>query len=199
MDCPYWMREWRSVVSRDINTGEIEAKIDFGRHRYPYAIVWTPIPPITWFLPFIGHMGICDSRGVIMDFTGMIGVDNMAFGNPARYLILDPKKCHASVEAPAELPNGQANEGAAAWDAAVCKANSVYEDLTHCMLFGHDCHSHVGKALNSMKYLNFGHWNKVVLAAWIFFCGRHVGIKGVISTWIGVIFMIIIAVVIHLF
>ena len=38
------------------------------KHRYPYSIVWTPLPLITWFIPFIGHMGICQENGVIRDF-----------------------------------------------------------------------------------------------------------------------------------
>jgi hypothetical protein len=60
------------------------------RSRFPCSIVWTPIPLITWILPFVGHMGICDSRGVIHDFAGpyFIGVDDMAFGEPTRYLPL---------------------------------------------------------------------------------------------------------------
>uniref|UniRef100_A0A8C1Y3N4 Transmembrane protein 222a n=1 Tax=Cyprinus carpio TaxID=7962 RepID=A0A8C1Y3N4_CYPCA len=45
-------------------------KIDKEMSRYPYCIVWTPIPVLTWFLPFIGHMGICTSAGVIRDFAG---------------------------------------------------------------------------------------------------------------------------------
>jgi hypothetical protein len=44
--------------------------IEVNRSRFPFAIVWTPIPCITWFFPFIGHMGICDSRGVAYDFAG---------------------------------------------------------------------------------------------------------------------------------
>ena len=32
--------------------------------RFPFAIVWTPIHPISWILPFVGHMGIADSNGV---------------------------------------------------------------------------------------------------------------------------------------
>jgi hypothetical protein len=24
---------------------------------HPYALLWSPLPPITWILPFIGHMG----------------------------------------------------------------------------------------------------------------------------------------------
>lgn len=29
-------------------------KIDQERDRFPYCIVWTPIPLLTWLLPFIG-------------------------------------------------------------------------------------------------------------------------------------------------
>ena len=47
-----------------------EYSIDYEKSRFPFAIVWSPLPPLTWLLPFIGHMGICDSRGVIHDFAG---------------------------------------------------------------------------------------------------------------------------------
>ena len=30
------------------------------RYGWVEGIVWTPLPPITWFLPMIGHMGFCD-------------------------------------------------------------------------------------------------------------------------------------------
>jgi hypothetical protein len=57
--------------------------IDVAHSRFPFAIVWTPIPCLTWLFPFIGHMGICDSRGVAYDFAGpyTIGVDELAFGS----------------------------------------------------------------------------------------------------------------------
>uniref|UniRef100_A0A3B4YE63 Transmembrane protein 222a n=1 Tax=Seriola lalandi dorsalis TaxID=1841481 RepID=A0A3B4YE63_SERLL len=45
-------------------------KSDRKNSRYPYCIVWTPIPILSWVLPFIGHMGICTSSGVIRDFAG---------------------------------------------------------------------------------------------------------------------------------
>lgn len=35
-----------------------------------FTILWSPLPPITWVLPFIGHMGIATSRGVACDFQG---------------------------------------------------------------------------------------------------------------------------------
>lgn len=42
--------------------------VDTKRERYPFCIVWTPIPCLTWIAPFVGHMGVADSRGVIYDF-----------------------------------------------------------------------------------------------------------------------------------
>jgi len=48
-----------------------------GRRRAPivredlsYCVLWAPLPPITWFCPVIGHMGIADGRGVASDFQG---------------------------------------------------------------------------------------------------------------------------------
>ena len=73
------------------------SRIDLERHRYPYCVVWTPLPIITWFLPFIGHTGICTSSGIIRDFAGpyYVSEDNMAFGNPTRYWKLDPARVAA--------------------------------------------------------------------------------------------------------
>lgn len=47
-----------------------QAKIDVAKGRYPYCVVWSPLPLLTWILPFIGHMGITNSEGVIFDFAG---------------------------------------------------------------------------------------------------------------------------------
>ncbi len=41
------------------NSKILKQKIDEKNHRFPYCIVWTPLPCISWFLPFIGHTGIC--------------------------------------------------------------------------------------------------------------------------------------------
>ena len=46
------------------------SRIDVKRVRYPHCIVWTPIPVLTWLFPFIGHMGIARTDGVIRDFAG---------------------------------------------------------------------------------------------------------------------------------
>lgn len=59
-----------------------KARIDPENARFPYCIVWTPLPLISWFLPFIGHTGIATSDGVIHDFAGpyYVSIDDLAFG-----------------------------------------------------------------------------------------------------------------------
>ncbi len=42
-----------------LNKGGNKYQIDKYHQRYPFCIVWTPIPCITWLLPCIGHTGIC--------------------------------------------------------------------------------------------------------------------------------------------
>ncbi|XP_013101704.1 transmembrane protein 222 [Stomoxys calcitrans] len=143
--------------------------IDYTADRFPFCIVWTPIPMLTWLFPFIGHMGICMSNGVIRDFAGpyFVSEDKMSFGRPTRYLRLNPKYVEG---------------GSLMWDEAVSKASVLYGTRMH-NLFCDNCHSHVATALNCMRYRNSS-WNMVKLAFWTFICGRYVSIAGFIKTWL---------------
>jgi len=145
---------------------ELEAMIDVKKSRYPYCIVWTPIPLLTWIFPFIGHMGICYSTGVIRDFAGpyYVSEDNMAFGKPTRYLKLDPLK-------------------ASNWDRSIYEASEEYKTRTHKLICD-NCHSHVAMSMNLMRYRNVTSWNMVYLAAMVFVCGKHVGFSGFLKTWL---------------
>jgi len=69
-------------------------QIDPRRARFPCCIVWTPLPIISWLVPFIGHIGICREDGVILDFAGpnFVCVDNFAFGSVTRYLQISNEK-----------------------------------------------------------------------------------------------------------
>uniref|UniRef100_A0A915L153 Transmembrane protein 222 n=1 Tax=Romanomermis culicivorax TaxID=13658 RepID=A0A915L153_ROMCU len=115
-----------------------ESEINAERHRFPHCLVWTPIPLITWFFPFIGHMGIGLTSGIIRDFAGsyFVSEDNMAFGWPLRYLQLDLNNCPG---------------GASAWDRGIIEASEEYSQRTH-NLFCDNCHSHVAMALDKMNY-----------------------------------------------
>jgi hypothetical protein len=48
-------------------------KVDVATNRFPHCIVWSPLHPITVLFPFIGHMGITNSEGIIFDFAGSFG------------------------------------------------------------------------------------------------------------------------------
>ena len=114
-----------------------------------------------WFFPFIGHMGIATSAGVIRDFAGpyFVGEGHMAFGKPTRYIIMDP---------------ALAAGGPAGWDRAVAEASEIYKHRIH-NLFCDNCHSHVATALDQMQYDSRNDWNMVKLALLMFIKGRYVG------------------------
>ncbi|KAG7457791.1 hypothetical protein MATL_G00231070 [Megalops atlanticus] len=139
--------------------------------RYPYCIVWTPIPVLTWLLPFVGHMGICTSAGVIRDFAGpyFVSEDNMAFGKPTKYWQLDVSKVYAN--------------GPNAWDIAVHEASEEYKHRMHNLCCD-NCHSHVAMALNLMRYENSTSWNMVNLCLLSLIHGKHVSCGGLLKTWL---------------
>ena len=101
-------------------------KIDIKHQKFPYCIVWTPIPFITYILPFIGHTGICSSNGIIHDFAGsyFVSVDDFAFGKVTKYVQLNLNEI--------EKIN---------WDKAIDKGDERYNMETH-NLFCNNCHSH---------------------------------------------------------
>ena len=84
-------KENYSEVTTTETTEAAKAKVDAERARFPCCVVWTPLPLITWLLPFIGHTGIGMSDGVIHDFAGpyTVTVDDLAFGETHKYVQLD--------------------------------------------------------------------------------------------------------------
>lgn len=141
--------------------------VDPSRNRYPYCLVWSPLPPISWVLPFIGHTGIADSSGVIYDFAGPyhIGKEYMAFGEPTRYIQLDPRKCF-------DLD----------WDRGVESGCNMYSRRMHNICCD-NCHSHVAATLNFMKYANSDNYSMVGIGAWFFFQGRFTSLGAAIKTY----------------
>ncbi|XP_070561200.1 transmembrane protein 222-like [Ptychodera flava] len=159
---------------------ESSYKIDKERCRYPYSIVWTPIPCLTWILPFIGHMGICMSSGIIRDFAGpyYVSEDCMAFGTPTRYLQLKPSNARKDN-----------------WDTAVLSASEEYKHRMHNLCCD-NCHSHVAMALNMMQYNGSTSWNMVKLCFWIFVKAKYVNFLAIIKQWLP--FTILVAVIVCL-
>ncbi|KAK1124597.1 hypothetical protein K0M31_005972 [Melipona bicolor] len=151
------------------NMSDMDLAINLERQRFPFCIVWTPLPILTYFLPIIGHMGIATSTGVIRDFAGPYHVaeDNMTFGKPTKYMQLNYAKAKGGVQG---------------WDSAVAEASEIYKTRMH-KLCCDNCHSHVATALNIMSYDNSNSWNMVKLALLILVYGKYVSFTGFLKTW----------------
>nr|XP_002126082.1 transmembrane protein 222 [Ciona intestinalis] len=136
--------------------------------RFPFCIVWTPIPLLTWFIPIIGHMGIGTSSGVIRDFAGpyFVSEDSMGFGQPTKYWKLSADKVRFS-----------------SWDQAVHEASEEYKQRMHNLCCD-NCHSHVTYALNLMQYDDSSAWNMVKLWFLMLVYGKYVSFTGFLKTWL---------------
>jgi hypothetical protein len=134
--------------------------IDISRSRYPYCLVWGPLPLITWLFPFIGHLGIADSQGRVHDFAGpyTIGIDRFMV-SIARYLPLhiererdtndtDQRNDHERWK---ERLTDKNNERMlnVSWDEAIARADDAYGQTSH-NLITNNCHHHVASACQSM-------------------------------------------------
>ncbi|XP_015266694.1 PREDICTED: transmembrane protein 222 [Gekko japonicus] len=165
------MKQFPAAVSMGVGGGAAGAGVDPERCRFPYCVVWTPIPVLTWLFPIIGHMGICTSAGIIRDFAGpyYVSEDNMAFGKPVKYWKLDPNKVYSC--------------GPNAWDTAVHDASEEYKHRMHNLCCD-NCHSHVALALNLMRYDNSSSWNMIKLCFLSLLHSKYVSIGGFVKTWL---------------
>jgi hypothetical protein len=67
--------------------------------RFPYAIIFGPLPLLSWLFPWVGHLGITDSEGMVHDFAGPYFVEVDSFMvTPVRYFQLQPEELLMSFE-----------------------------------------------------------------------------------------------------
>ena len=155
-------------------------KINLKSSHFPYCIVWTPIPLITYLFPSIGHSGIGNSAGIIHDFAGsfFVSVDDFAFGKPTKYVKL-------------KLSQQEELE----WDRAIEKGDNRFNMEEH-NLFTKNCHSHVAYILNQINYKGRNNYNMV--SVWWLLCtrGRYVSFCGFIRTYLG--FLIIVSIILFI-
>ncbi|VDP84637.1 unnamed protein product [Echinostoma caproni] len=155
--------------STDLRSAGSESTVAAAWHRFPHSLVWTPIPILTWLLPFIGHMGITNSAGVIFDFAApyTVNEDCMAFGWPTMYYQLDLSQI----------------ENRDLWDRAVYEANEIYKMRVHNLCCD-NCHSHVARVLNGMRYNGKSDWNMVSTFLLFFRRGKYVSKRHCLSSWL---------------
>ncbi|KAJ1408838.1 hypothetical protein SESBI_23250 [Sesbania bispinosa] len=162
-------------------------QIDPKRARFPCSIVWSPLPVISWFIPFIGHIGICREDGVILDFAGpnFVCVDNFAFGAATRYLQITKEKCpiplgQSTYKGEEHYMQDETGGDLRTWDDALRKSTQEFQHRAY-NLFTCNCHSFVANNLNRLGFLSGG-WNVVNLTIFILFNGRWVSKTSMLRT-----------------
>lgn len=160
------------------------------RARFPLCIVWTPLPVLSWLIPFIGHIGICREDGVILDFAGpnFVCVDNFAFGSVTRYIRIDEKLCRAipplSIHRNGDQQDSSGLEGEeiVTWDDALRKSTQEFQHRSYNLLTC-NCHSFVANNLNRLGF-NGGRWNVASLAVLIILKGQWVDRGSMVKSWL---------------
>lgn len=167
-----------------VGWGSLLAPIDPRKARFPCCIVWTPLPLISWLVPFIGHIGICREDGVILDFAGpyFVSVDQFTFGAVTRYIQLSRENSSLSSNF-TDLSKSDAPDtgNIVSWDDALRKSTHDFQHRSYS-LFTCNCHCFVANCLNRMAYGGNGTWNVVSLAAFIFFKGAWVSKMAVLKS-----------------
>ena len=159
-----------------------QKNIDLKSSHFPYCIVWTPIPVLTYIIPSIGHTGIGNSNGIIHDFSSsfFVSVDDFAFGKPTKYIQL-------------ELTEQEKYD----WDRAILKGDNKYNMEEH-NIFVNNCHSHVAYVLNQLNYKGRNNYNMVSIWWMLITKGKYVNCCGFFKTYIGFLIIIFIILIIIL-
>ena len=157
-------------------------EINLKSSLFPYCIVWTPIPLLTYLFPHIGHVGIGNSSGIIHDFAAsfFVGVDDFSFGKPTKYI-----KLNLSMQ---EKFN---------WDRAIEKGDNKYNMEEHNLCIN-NCHSHVAYVLNQLNYK--GKNNYTMFSIWwmLITKGKYVSFCGFFKTYIWFLIILLVVVTIIL-
>ena len=134
--------------------------VDPQNNRYPYSMVWGTLPLISWLLPCIGHLGVCDSRGRVHDFHAAytIRMNRFMTGTIYRY-----------YQFPQEFLEQHGVHSALDWDRAVLKSNQHYVRTVHNIVTN-NCHHHVATACQNagVEMTMFQAWVKITFGgSWV--------------------------------
>lgn len=145
--------------------------------RAPYSIVFGPLPLLSWLCPWVGHLGICDSEGIVHDFAGHRFVEQDSFMVPvSRVVQLRPEELPMRVRRRATAGTGETEctleeprtreERRAIWNAGVAAGDADFRQRLHSLLCN-NCHHHVSHCFRHMG-LDISAWAAL----------RHVWLRG---------------------
>jgi hypothetical protein len=168
-------------MSSEVVLNKSAMPVNIKKDFYPMCIVWSPIPLLSWLCPVIGHLGIVTSDGKINDFGGPYFVNRhnsrTAFGAVTKYWPISARELSTdriTVEA---------------WDRAIEESSCAYDEMMHNLICN-NCHSHVARALNNLRFKQVTYWNTVVLICYMIRYGQFVSFGRWLKTYLGFFCMI---------
>jgi transmembrane protein 222 len=122
----------------------------------------------------VGHMGICDSQGVIHDFAGsyFISEDSMLFGDPVKYWDLSPQ-IFPRIQELQVLHGYDAQTALRQYDDAVRGTTKYFRAAEQYNFFTNNCHSYVGAVMEAANFQR-SRWGMVKIVLYMMFYGRYV-------------------------
>ncbi|XP_048961711.1 transmembrane protein 222 isoform X1 [Canis lupus baileyi] len=186
-------------------SGSGSSAMDVDRSRFPYCVVWTPIPVLTERGRDTGrgrsrlHAGspTRDSIPGLQDralgqrwffpIIGHMGICTSTgvirdFAGP--YFVSEDNMAFGKPAKYWKLDPAQVYaSGPNAWDTAVHDASEEYKHRMHSLCCD-NCHSHVALALNLMRYNNSTNWNMVTLCFFCLLYGKYVSVGAFVKTWL---------------
>ena len=132
-------------------------QIDKQKKVYKCCVLWSTIPLLSWFVPFIGHAAISDSKGTIYDFQGSYSIGehkhNTCFGKVRKCVKLNVLNTEQ-------------------YDNAIKESNEKFSHLTHNLIV-QNCHDHVCEVLNRIEYNGKSNWDDKTLVLFMIKEGKY--------------------------
>ncbi|CAK9209205.1 unnamed protein product [Sphagnum troendelagicum] len=163
--------------------------VDVKNARFPYCLVWTPLPVIAWLVPFLGHVGICREDGIILDYgiTSNVNINRLEFGSTAKYVRLHPYQCcfpgHSSIHCCKDASCHMERGTSMSWDDALNKTIQLFSNKSY-NFFTCNCHSFVVHCMNRMAFQGSPKWNLIDVMLIVLFKGQFVNIGGFIRAYL---------------
>ncbi|KAK1298888.1 Protein REVERSION-TO-ETHYLENE SENSITIVITY1 [Acorus calamus] len=162
--------------------------VDSKKARFPCCLVWCPLPVVSWLAPYIGHLGICQEDGAVLDFSGsnFVNVGNFAYGAVARYLQLNREQCcfppHMAGHTCKNNYRHAEHGTAMTWDDAMRHSMQKFQHKSY-NLFTFNCHSFVANCINRLAFKGSMDWNMINLAALILLKGWWVDRMSIVKSF----------------
>ncbi|KAL4473876.1 hypothetical protein ABPG74_022740 [Tetrahymena malaccensis] len=166
------------------NDQEIKLKqkiIDVDNDFYPFCIVWSAIPFISFLIPWIGHAAICCSKGIIHDFNKdfKVYIDVVPYGSPLKYYKLDTTNIQQDT-----------------YDAMIKQLDQLFLKKRFGF-FSNNSHKYVADALNILQYKGKINWNKFDIFILGITKAKYTSFLTLIRAYQGLIFTIVCALFIN--